>query len=119
MSASLQRARPQITEPRMFWAISARPRSRRARRSESRPRYVDAQVDQRLGDLHLLGQVHAAPGDCSPSRSVVSKILMRRLDMVDEGGQGTEVRSQVWPRPPRGRLTIASTQVLNRRVHAA
>ena len=40
--------------------------------------HIDAQLDQRPGELQLFGQIHAGAGDCSPSRSVVSKITMCR-----------------------------------------
>ena len=40
--------------------------------------HVHAQVGQGPGQFQLLRQVHAEAGDCSPSRSVVSKIVIRR-----------------------------------------
>ncbi len=63
MSSSLQRARPQMTEP--FTCLGdfahgleiAGRGDRKAGLDD-----VDAQVDQRLGHFHLLGQVHARPG---------------------------------------------------------
>ena len=38
---------------------------------------VDAEARQLLGDLELLGSVQRVPGDCSPSRRVVSNSRTR------------------------------------------
>ena len=45
--------------------------------------HVDAEVLERLGDLQLFGRGSCShPGDCSPSRSVVSKMIRRSSDML-------------------------------------
>ena len=63
MSLSLQRARPQIVAPRTLRAIS-RTASKSPGEAIGKAGLddVDAQVDQRLGDLQLLVEVHAAAG---------------------------------------------------------
>ena len=89
MSASLQRARPQMIEPpRIVLAIS-----RTASKSPgeaigkpasmmSTPRSTSAWATSSFSCRFML-----QPGDCSPSRSVVSKILIvARRDGIGHGG---------------------------------
>ena len=63
MSASLQRARPQIVR-RGYWLADLAHRLEIAGRGDRKAGLddVDAQVDQRLGDLQFFGQVHAGAG---------------------------------------------------------
>ena len=78
MSRSLQRARPQTVAPVDFGGDGA-DGLEVARRGDREAGLddVDAECGQGAGDLHLLGLFMLAPGDCSPSRKVVSKIRMR------------------------------------------
>ena len=50
------------------------------RRGEAGLDHVDAEPLELRGDLGLLVWRSAMPGDCSPSRSVVSKIVILRTD---------------------------------------
>ena len=63
MSSSRQRARPQICTPRTERAISLTA-SKSPGEAMGKPAsmHVDPQGQQGLGDLHLLGQVHARSG---------------------------------------------------------
>ena len=63
MSSSLQRARPQIVEPRTVRAIS-RTASKSPGEAMGKPASITStpKSTQRLGDLQLLGEVHAAAG---------------------------------------------------------
>ena len=63
MSASLQRARPQIVAPRILrgdFADGLEIAGRGDR--EAGLDDIDAQIDQGLSDLHFLGEVHARAG---------------------------------------------------------
>ena len=82
MSASLQRASPQITAPRDVLGNRA-DRFEVARRSDREAGFddVDAQVDQRLGDFHLLGHVHAAAGR-------LLAVAQRGVEDADLSGSG-------------------------------
>ena len=65
---------------------------------------VDAEPRELLGDLELLGEVQQMPGDCSPSRSVVSKMTTRSGSMVLAPSRSLSGSSPVWvrgSRPPR------------------
>ena len=63
MSSSRQRARPQITGPRIVWAICADGLEIAGRGDRKAGLdHVHAQLDQGLGDFQLLGQVHAGAG---------------------------------------------------------
>jgi len=69
----------QMTGPCTWRAMAAPPRNRPATRWEAGLDHIDAQFPQRVRDLQLLARVHARPGDCSPSRSVVSKMIRRSV----------------------------------------
>jgi hypothetical protein len=55
----------------------ARRRGRRGTGREAGFDHVHAEFGQRMREQELLRGVMLQPGDCSPSRRVVSKILMR------------------------------------------
>ena len=81
MSSSRQRARPQMIEPRtlpaMAWTASKSPGEAMGKPASitSTPRSTRAWASSSFSARFML-----QPGDCSPSRSVVSKITMRRCD---------------------------------------
>jgi hypothetical protein len=76
MSPGMARASPAMTAFFVCLAISARPRNHRPRQSESRLDDVDAHLVEQRRHLQLSSNVMVAPGDCSPSRNVVSKMMM-------------------------------------------
>ena len=79
MSASLERARPQIVVPRMLAAIS-RTASKSPGEAIGKPASITSTPrSNRAWAISIFSaRFMLAPGDCSPSRSVVSKIRMVR-----------------------------------------
>ena len=81
MSAAWARARPAMTGPcdlagDRLHRLEVAGRGDR----EAGLDHVDAQARELMGDLELLGRCSArCPGDCSPSRSVVSKMMTRSV----------------------------------------
>jgi Ca2+/Na+ antiporter len=89
MSACAARARPQTTARFTTLAIS-RDRLEVAVRGDREAGLddVDAHLVEESATCSFSSSVIEAPGDCSPSRSVVSKMTTRSLQPVTDGGIG-------------------------------
>ena len=92
MSASFERASPQITAPRTLWAI-CRTASKSPGEAIGKPASMTSTPKSTRAWAISIFSVRfmLAPGDCSPSRSVVSKITIFRFEFVTSDMAGAHL----------------------------